>query len=115
MRGEGRAPLRSRAIPSSPTTTRGWGPPLAGAGRAPLRSRAPYLAHARRHAIHVRDRQGQYHPPVGDHRLAILVPVGMLTGDAAVQRDQRLDRVVAWVGGRRRELGLPLGDRIRPA
>ena len=35
------------------------------------------------------------------HRRAVFVPVGMLTGDIAVQRNQRLDGVVLRRGGRR--------------
>src|SRR5437879_10681034 len=69
----------------------------------------------RRHAVYVRDPQRQQHPPIGDHRLAELVPVRMFPGDVAIQSNQRLDGVVAGRGRRGRQFRRALGNGIRPS
>src|SRR5271166_502433 len=79
---------------------------------AAIRSESP---HARRHAVYVCDRHRQQYPTVGDHRLAVVVPVRVFAGDVAVQGNQRFDSVVVDRERRRCQLRGALGDGIRPA
>src|SRR5690606_24406589 len=49
------------------------------------------------------------------HGAAVVVPVGVLSPDVPVQRDELLHRRVAGVGGDVRQFGVALGDGVGPA
>src|SRR5215475_13683341 len=54
-------------------------------------------------------------PPVGDHGVAVLLPVWMLAPDRAEYVDEFFDRGVGGIGGDWAEFGHSLCHRIGPA